>query len=90
LTRRAILLISAIIVAALGTTLVFLYVSKANDRALANQNPVRVLVAKSQISPGTTIDQAAAAGALEERSMPKASVVQGALSDVVAIRARSR
>jgi pilus assembly protein CpaB len=86
LTRRAILLISAIIVAALGTTLVFLYVSKANDRALANQNPVRVLVAKSQISPGTTIDQAAAAGALEERSMPKASVVQGALSDVVAIK----
>ena len=86
MSRRALLLVSAVVVAALGTTLVFLYVSKANDRALANQEPVSVLVAKAQISAGTTIGQAQSSGSIEERSMPKASVVDGALSNVDAIK----
>ena len=86
MSRRALLLVSAVVVAALGTTLVFLYVSKANDRALANQEPVSVLVAKAQISAGTTIEQAQSSGSIEERSMPKASVVDGALSNVDAIK----
>ena len=35
--RRTLLLVAAFVVAALGTTLVFLYVHGANDRALADQ-----------------------------------------------------
>jgi pilus assembly protein CpaB len=43
--RRTMLLVAAFVVAALGTTLVFLYVNGVNDRAVADQKQVRVLVA---------------------------------------------
>lgn len=86
MSRRVLLLIAAFVVAAIGTSLVFVYVSNANDRALADQSPVQVLVAKNQITPGTTIDQAQSSGSLEERAMPKASVVAGALSSIDSIK----
>lgn len=82
MSRRVVLLIAALLVAALGTALVFVYVNGADDRALEDQSPVSILVAKNQISSGTTIDDAQASGSLELRDMPKASVVSGALSAV--------
>ena len=48
--RRLALLIAAVLVAALGTALVFAYVKKADDRAIADQQPVSVLVA-SRVPP---------------------------------------
>ena len=44
--RRLALLIAAVLAAALGTSLVYAYVNKADDRAIAGQRPVNVLVAK--------------------------------------------
>lgn len=80
--RRTVLLIAAIIVAALGTTLVFLYVNGINSRAMADQQPTKVLVAKQLIPAGMSGSAAAAAGSFELKTFPKVAVAPGALSDV--------
>lgn len=80
--RRLALLIAAVLVAALGTTLVFVYAKKADDRAIADQQPVTVLVAKTAISAGTRVIDAANAGAFQTKELPQAAVVPGALSSV--------
>ena len=78
--RRLALLIAAVLVAALGTALVFAYVKKADDRAIADQQPVSVLVAKAAVAPGTRVIDAANAGAFERKELPQSAVVPGALS----------
>lgn len=83
--RRAILLFSALVVAALGTLLVFLYVRGADARAAEGQELVEVLFAKAQVAAGTTASAAAEAGAFELRQVASNSVAQGALSDVTPI-----
>ncbi len=62
--RRRILLIVAVIVALLGTALVFLYVQGADKRAEARFDTVNVLRAVAPIEAGETIDDAAANGKL--------------------------
>ena len=83
--RRTILLIAALVVAALGTILVFLYAQNANDRAQADQDPVQVLVAKADVNAGTTGQGAQDAGAFELKTVTKGSVAPGALSTVTPI-----
>ena len=39
--RRVALLVAAIVIAAIGTTLVYLYAKQADDRAQADAQPVR-------------------------------------------------
>ena len=62
--RRTILLIAAILVAALGTGLVWLYADQADDAAMADQQPVEVLVAKMDIASGTSGSEIASAGSV--------------------------
>jgi len=83
--RRTVLLIVAVLIAALGTTLVFVYANNANDRALADQKPVKVLFAKSAIAPGVSASDASKAGAFELREIASKSVAPGALSDITPI-----
>jgi pilus assembly protein CpaB len=78
--RRTVLMIVAILVAALGSTLVFLYVQGINDRAIEDQNPVQVLTATDVISPGESLDDAQAAGKLALTDVPKSTVLPGALT----------
>ncbi|MDQ1624872.1 MAG: pilus assembly protein CpaB [Actinomycetota bacterium] len=80
--RRTLLLVAALAVAAIGTTMVFLYVNGVNDRAIADQQPVQVLVATAPIAAGTSAQDAQSAGALEKRTVSRASAAQGALSDI--------
>jgi pilus assembly protein CpaB len=80
--RRLALLIAAIVVAAIGTGLVFAYAKKADDRAIADQQPVTVLVAKTAIAAGTRVIDAANAGAFQTKELPESAVVPGALSSV--------
>jgi pilus assembly protein CpaB len=79
--RRTILLIAAVVVAALGTVLVFLYAQNARTEGEQLREPVQVLVAKSQIEVGTTGAAASSAGAFELRTISRANVVDGAVSD---------
>ena len=84
--RRLSLLIAAIVVAALGTSLVFFYAKKADDRAIADQQPVTVLVAKTAIAAGTRVIDAANTGAFQTKELPVSAVVPGALSSVDPIK----
>jgi pilus assembly protein CpaB len=84
--RRTLLLIAALVVAALGTTGVFLYVNGVDKRAEADYDLVEVLVATTPIDTGTTGQAAQDAGALELRPF-LAKSVEGlpALSDISSV-----
>jgi pilus assembly protein CpaB len=89
--RRTVLLIVAVLIAALGTSMVFLYVRGADNRAMAAQAPVQVLKAVQVINPGEGIAQAQAAGKIQMGTVPRSQVLTGAvnststLSDKVAL-----
>jgi pilus assembly protein CpaB len=55
--RRTLLLIASILVAALGTALIWLYVQGADSRAQAGEAQVQVLVAKQTVDAGTPASQ---------------------------------
>jgi len=78
--RRTILLVAALVVAALGTVLVFLYAQGANNRAQADNDPVTVLVATSTISTGTSASEAKKSGAIDTAEVPRSALVPGALT----------
>src|SRR3954453_365935 len=84
--RRTVLLVVALLVAAMGTGLVFAYVSHVDDRALADQKPHDVLVVKKLIAQGTTVTAAEQAGAFERKPIAESSIAPGALSDLAPIR----
>jgi pilus assembly protein CpaB len=86
--RRTLLLVAALVVAALGTSLVFLYVDRVDERAMKDQSPVEVLVAKSPIKAGTTGEQAETQGAFQLQRIPLAAAVEGYLHDTRTIAKR--
>ena len=83
--RRTILLIAAILVAAAGTTLVFLYARGADERALGEQKLVAVLVATKPVAAGTSVAAAQSAESFERREVAANSVVPQALADTTSI-----
>jgi len=83
--RRTLLLIAALVVAALGATLVWLYASNAQKTAQEGQSLKTVLVAKAKIDTGMTGSAASANGNFEQAQVPATSVVPGALSDATPI-----
>jgi pilus assembly protein CpaB len=80
------LLVTAVVIAALGAMLVFAYVKQADDRALADQHPVRVLTAKTQIPAGTGAQEAAQSGQFVEKELPRSATGVGALSSIEPIK----
>lgn len=81
MTRRSALLIAAIVIAAVGTMLVYLYVKSVQDTAYADQQPVTVLVAKQAVDVGTSGSAAVSSGAFEEKVLPQDAVPADALSN---------
>ena len=77
--RRVALLTAAIVIAAIGTTLVYLYAKQANDRALADSQPVDVLVATALIPAGTTVDQIVTDQSVETQKIPTNAKAEGAV-----------
>jgi pilus assembly protein CpaB len=82
MSRRLLLLVAAILIAGVGTALIFVYVRNANNRALANEHPQAVLVAKLLIPAGTSISAAQGAGDLQTMQVPRSAVATGALSTI--------
>lgn len=82
--RRTVLLLVAVILAGLGTVMIFLYVQNADARAAQGQKLVKVLFAKTNLTPGTKVSDAQASGAFELRDVAENSVSAGALSDTSA------
>ena len=73
--RRTLLLIAALVVAALGTVLIFVYVKNADDRAQADAAPVDVLVATQEVAAGTTAADASNDGAFEIQTVPSSLAI---------------
>jgi pilus assembly protein CpaB len=74
--RRTLLAIAAVLLATIGTTLLYLYVSAADNRAQHGVETVEVLVASSDMDPGTT----ASALQVERRKVPQFGVIPQAIS----------
>ena len=91
MARRSILLLVAVAVAALGATMLVLYVQGASARATEGQHRITVLTATAVIEPGETVEEALAAGKIEEREVVRDDLTAGALrstdrvSDLVSI-----
>lgn len=85
MARRTILFAVAIIVALLATVSLYAYVSSVNNRAIADAQPVQVLVAKKLIPAGTSAQDASQQGLLTLMSVPRKAVPDGALSNIAPI-----
>lgn len=77
MTRRILAVFVAIVFAVFGTAAVLLYVKRADDRAVANANPVTVLVAKQRIPAGTIGQTIRDRGLLEPMRFPAGSLPTG-------------
>ena len=82
MTRRILTLIVAIVLAVIGTGAVLIYISKADQRALAGQKAVSVLVATQQVPAGTTAGAALRDGSLQAQNLPAASVPADAVRSI--------
>jgi pilus assembly protein CpaB len=85
MARRSILLCVAFLIAALGTTLVVLYVQGINARATAGQEMVDVLTASDVIKAGESVTDAQAAGKFEKTEVTRDDMTEGALTSTSAI-----
>lgn len=83
--RRKVLLVVAVVIAALGTMLVFLYVRGADNRAAQQYHAIRVLRAVKPIAAGETVTDAQAQGKIELSSVPQNQRLPDALSDLSTI-----
>lgn len=79
--RRRILLVVAVIVAALGAGLVFIYAQDAEDRAAEKLETQNVLVATQLISPGESASDAANAGKLLSKAVPRDELIVGSTNE---------
>ncbi len=75
--RRRILLVVAVLVAAVGSALVFLYTKGADTRAEERFDTVEVLEATAVINPGETFEDAQTAGKLALQAVSKDALLDG-------------
>ena len=78
--RRIIVALVALLIAAAGGVLTFLYASGADARAMADMAPARVLVVAEPIAAGTPADAIAESVSVAE--LPAAAVVPGGVADL--------
>ena len=82
MTRRILTIVVAIVLAVVGTGAVMIYVKQADQRALAGQKAVSVLVATQQVPAGTTAGDALRDGFLQAQKLPSESVPTDAVRSI--------
>ena len=82
MTRRILTILIAIVLAVVGTGAVMIYVKQADQRALAGQKAVSVLVATQQVPAGTTAADALREGLLQTQKLPSESVPADAVRTI--------
>ena len=82
MTRRILTIVVAIVFALIGTAAVMIYVKQADQRALAGQKAVSVLVATQQVPAGTTAGAALRDGYLQAQHLPSESVPADAVRSI--------
>ncbi|GAB3769829.1 pilus assembly protein CpaB [Nocardioides ginsengisegetis] len=85
MARRTILFCVAFVIAALGTTMVVLYVQGIDARATEGQALVEVLTATDVVKAGESVSDAESAGKFEKTRVVRDDVVEGALSSTTSI-----
>jgi pilus assembly protein CpaB len=85
MARRSVLLIVAVLIAALGTAMIIVYVQGIDDRATEGQELVEVLTATAVIEPGETVSAAQEAGKFEATTVRRDDMVTGALDNTDSI-----
>ena len=80
-TRRTLIAIGAVVLAAVAGLLVFVYVSGADNRAADKVDTVRAFVAVNDIPKGTTGDSALADGLIQAEDVLRGSVPPAAVTD---------
>lgn len=85
MARRSVLLMVALAIAALGTTMIVLYVQSIDARATEGQELVEVLTATEVIESGESVSDAQAAGKFQKVEVRRDDMVEGALSSVASI-----
>jgi pilus assembly protein CpaB len=73
-------LLVAVVIAALGATLVFLYVQGVEAKADEEREVVEVLGATEIINPGETVEDVSTNGKIDVIEVPQANVVEGAIT----------
>lgn len=79
--RRKVLLVVAVVVAAMGAALVFVYARGAENRAAEKFETVDVLVVKTAIERGESANSAYESGKIDIQQVPQAQVLTGATAD---------
>jgi pilus assembly protein CpaB len=82
-TRRLIALAVAVVLAFVGTVAVLDYARRADERAIADQQPTTVLLVTRTIARGTPAD--AITDAVRSTVVPAVAVADGAITDLEAI-----
>lgn len=85
MARRSVLLIVAVLIALIGTSLIVLYVQGIDKRAIEGQELVEVLVATEIIDAGEAVDTAQEAGKFEQKQVRRVDLVEGFLSSTGSI-----
>jgi pilus assembly protein CpaB len=84
--RRVIGLLVAVVLAAIATVLLYMYIDSADDRAAGEFELRRVYVATQRIEAGTSAEAAIAQALIEQRDIPETAVAQGAIGSLDAIQ----
>lgn len=84
MTRRILTIVLAIALAVIGTGAVLVYAKGADQRAIAGDKAVTVLVATEQIPAGTSAGSALAGGMLGRQKLPASSVPADAVRSLSA------
>lgn len=82
MTRRILTIVLAIVLAVIGTGAVLVYVKGADQRAIAGQKAVSVLVATQQVPAGTTAQTALSEGMFSREKLPAQSVPSDAVRSI--------
>ncbi|MGB0099244.1 MAG: Flp pilus assembly protein CpaB [Nocardioides sp.] len=85
MARRSLLLLVAFAIAAIGATMLVVYVQGVDARATEGQERVAVLTATELIEPGESVEDALAAGKLDKREVARADLSDDALTSVGAV-----
>jgi pilus assembly protein CpaB len=85
MARRSVLLLVAVLIALVGTSLIVLYVQGIDARAAEGQELVEVLVATETVETGETVEAAQADGKFEKTDVRRDDLVDGALSSTSSI-----
>lgn len=86
MNRRVLGLVVAVVLAAVATVSIYLYVNRADERAAEEFELRQVYVATQQIEAGTSADAAISQALIERRDLPDTAVADGAIGSLEQIQ----